>query len=102
MLVGAKHKATVGDVEAQHKEEVSELIQELAAAGSAALGVQLESGVVERLNAYARSVAHFPTAIKEFEWRNGYFYQLSQEAVLAGKSDPCSMHTALLQEVKAI
>jgi hypothetical protein len=24
-----------------------------------------------RLLAYARSVAHFPTAVKEFSWRNG-------------------------------
>lgn len=102
MLVGAKHKVTVGEVEARHTDEVSQLIQELAAAGSKALGVQLDSGVVERLNAYARSVAHFPTAVKEFEWRNGYFYKLSQEAVLDGKPDPCPMHTALLQEVKAI
>lgn len=39
----------------QHTEEVAELIAELAAAGSAALGVTLESGVQERLLAYARS-----------------------------------------------
>lgn len=39
MLVGAKHKANVGEVESQHTEEVSALISELLAAGSAALGV---------------------------------------------------------------
>eukprot|EP00878_Enallax_costatus_P020036 GHUV01021165.1.p1 GENE.GHUV01021165.1~~GHUV01021165.1.p1 ORF type:complete len:189 (+),score=56.09 GHUV01021165.1:1077-1643(+) len=102
MLIGTKYKCTVGEVESQHKDEVSQLINELAAAGSAALGVQLEAGVVDRLNAYARAVAHYPTAIKEFEWRNGYFYKLSQEAVLDAREDPCPTHTALLQEVKAI
>lgn len=102
MLIGAKYKCTVGEVESKHKDEVSQLISELAAAGSNALGVQLEPGVIERLNAYARAVADYPTAIKEFEWRNGYFYKLSQEAVLDGRADPCPMHTALLQEVKVV
>lgn len=41
----------------QYTVEVSELIRELAAAGSQALGVQLEPGVEARLLAYARSGA---------------------------------------------
>ena len=41
------------------------LIEELAAAGSEALGIRLEPGTVPRLLAYARSVAGFPTAVKE-------------------------------------
>lgn len=102
MLVGAKHQVTVGEVESAHTQEVSALINELAAAGSAALGVQLEPGVVERLNAYARSVAHFPTAVKEFEWRNGYFYSLTQQALAGGRPDPCPMHTALLKDVGVV
>lgn len=56
-------------MESQHREEVAALIRELAAAGSAALGVVLDSGLEGRLCAYARSVAHYPTAIKEFGWR---------------------------------
>lgn len=39
----------------QHKAEVGALIDELAAAGSAALGVSLDDGAQERLCAYARS-----------------------------------------------
>jgi hypothetical protein len=39
----------------QYKAEVSAVIAELAAAGSAALGVTLDAGVQERLCAYARS-----------------------------------------------
>ena len=117
----------------QHTAEVSQLIAELAAAGSAALGVTLDAGVNERLCAYARSgavpaaafmqglqgyaahsvsaahpfascpaVAHFPTAVKEFQWRNGWFYGLSEAALAAGKADPCPTHTAWLKEVGAI
>eukprot|EP00955_Chlamydomonas_euryale_P102128 365396-Chlamydomonas_euryale.AAC.6 len=65
MVVGAKHKCIVGEVESSHADEVSALIRELAAAGAAALGVTLDGGVEARLLAYSRSVAHFPTAVKE-------------------------------------
>ncbi|KAI7836615.1 hypothetical protein COHA_009500 [Chlorella ohadii] len=103
MLVGARHGGcTVGEVESQHTAEVSALIGELAAAGSQALGVQLEPGVEARLLAYARSVAHFPTAVKEFQWRNGWFHSLSAAAAAAGRPDPCPTHTAWLREVGAI
>jgi hypothetical protein len=44
---------------------VGRLIEELGAGGAAALGVQLEPGLVERLLTYSRTVAHFPTAVKE-------------------------------------
>ncbi len=54
----------MGEVEKNHKAEVSRLISELASAGSAALGIKLDDGCVERLLAYGRSVAHFPTAVK--------------------------------------
>lgn len=103
MLVGARHGGcTVGEVESQHKGEVGALIDELAAAGSAALGVSLDAGAQERLCAYARSVAHFPTAVKEFPWRNGWFYGLTQAAAAAGQPDPCPTHTAWLKEVGAV
>lgn len=52
-------------VESAHTAEVSDIIQELCAAGAAELGVGLAGGEVARLLAYARSVAHFPTAVKE-------------------------------------
>lgn len=76
MAVGAQHHCTVGEVEAQHPAEVSELVGELLVGGRKALGLPSVSAAehtqaVDRLNAYARSVAHFPTAMKEFEWRNG-------------------------------
>jgi hypothetical protein len=81
--------------------QVGRLIDELAAAGSAALGLQLDAGIKPRLLAYARSVAHFPTAVKELPWRNGWFLGLSQAAQHEGRPDPCAMHTAWLKEIGA-
>lgn len=47
--------------------QVSKLITELSVAGSRELGLQVEDGTLPRLMAYARSVAHFPTAVKEVQ-----------------------------------
>lgn len=103
MLVGARHGGcSVGEVESTYRSEVEELIKELGSAGAAALGTELDSGLEERLCAYGRSVAHFPTAVKEFKWRNGWFYGLSTAAQAQGKADPCPLHTAWLKEVGAI
>ena len=33
-------------------------------------GVAFKAGMPARLCAYAKTVGHFPTALKEFEWRN--------------------------------
>ena len=112
MVVGAKHGCKVGEVEAEHKDEVEcqlhdilkqcefqgrpldelaecnttrqacscyasnvswillvqqveKLINELADAGAGALSITLDEGTLPRLSAYAKSVAHFPTAVKE-------------------------------------
>ena len=103
MLVGAAHPgASVGDVERSHRPEVCALIAELAAGAAAATGAEFAPQLAERLCAYARSVAHFPTAVKEFEWRNGYFWSLSQAAEAAGKPDPFPLHTHLLRAVNAV
>ncbi|KAI3890268.1 hypothetical protein MKW92_017445 [Papaver armeniacum] len=103
MLVGALHPgATVGVVEKEHRNEVSKLILELADAAAAEKGLVFDDAVEERLCAYARAVSHFPTAVKEFQWRNGWFYSLSQKAISEGKPDPCPSHTAWLKELKVV
>jgi len=55
----------VGDVESKFAPEASGLISELAEGGARELDIALAPGAVERLLAYSRSVAHFPTAVKE-------------------------------------
>ncbi|KAF9686289.1 hypothetical protein SADUNF_Sadunf03G0143400 [Salix dunnii] len=103
MLVGARHPgATVGVVEKEFRSEVSSLIAELASAAAAEKGIVFEEAIEERLCAYSRAVAHFPTAVKEFKWRNGWFYSLSDKAVAEGKPDPCPLHTAWLKELKVV
>ncbi|KAL7152638.1 hypothetical protein ABFS83_04G111800 [Erythranthe nasuta] len=103
MLVGARHPgATVGLVEKEHRSEVSALIAELGAAAAAEKGIVFEEAMEDRLCAYSRAVAHFPTAVKEFKWRNGWFYSLSEKAISQGEQDPCPLHTAWLKELKIV
>ncbi|KAF5188646.1 nuclear protein [Thalictrum thalictroides] len=100
MLVGARHPgATVGAVEKEYRFEVANLISELASAAAAEKGIVFEQAMEERLCAYSRAVAHFPTAVKEFKWRNGWFYSLTKKAVTEGKPDPCPLHTEWLKEL---
>ncbi|KAL0910596.1 hypothetical protein M5K25_021595 [Dendrobium thyrsiflorum] len=103
MLVGARHQgATVGVVEKDYRPEVTSLIAELESAAAAERQLTFDDGLEERLCAYSRAVAHFPTAVKEFKWRNGWFYSLTEKAVALGKEDPCPLHTAWLKEIKII
>lgn len=103
MLVGARHPgATVGAVEKDFRSEVSSLITELANAAASEKGIAFEDNMEERLCAYSRAVAHFPTAVKEFKWRNGWFYSISQKAISEGKPDPCPLHTQWLKELKVV
>jgi len=103
MLVGSVHGGiTVGEVEKSHREDVVALIQELKKALERHAKVTFQDGVEDRLCAYARSVAHFPTAVKEFPWRNGFFWNLSEEAVGRGEADPCPSHSAMLKQVGAL
>ncbi|KAM7480252.1 hypothetical protein LguiA_028465 [Lonicera macranthoides] len=103
MLVGARHPgATVGAVEKEFRSEVSSLIAELASAAAAEKGIVFEEAMEDRLCAYSRAVAHFPTAVKEFKWRNGWFYSLSEKAIAEGKPDPCPLHTAWLKELNVV
>lgn len=103
MLVGARHPgATVGAVEKEFRSEVSSLISELASAAAAEKSITFEDAMEDRLCAYSRAVSHFPTAVKEFKWRNGWFYSLSKKAIAAGKPDPCPLHTAWLKELNVV
>ena len=40
--------------------------------------------------------------VLQFQWRNGWFYNISKEKLAAGLPDPCPLHTAWLQEVGAV
>ena len=86
-----------GDVySAKYAEQRNKLIDELVEAGGKKVGVTLQPGTADRLAAYAASVADFPTGVKEFEWRNGWFYDISKKAMEAGEKDPMPFHTEAL------
>eukprot|EP00596_Hydrurales_sp_CCMP1899_P009537 CAMPEP_0119034982 /NCGR_PEP_ID=MMETSP1177-20130426/1978_1 /TAXON_ID=2985 /ORGANISM="Ochromonas sp, Strain CCMP1899" /LENGTH=167 /DNA_ID=CAMNT_0006992829 /DNA_START=430 /DNA_END=930 /DNA_ORIENTATION=+ len=68
MAIGAKFRCTVGEVEKTHEESVRMLINELARTITKESGVHFPLGIADRLCAYARSVGHFPTALKEQKW----------------------------------
>lgn len=50
--------------------QVSKLIEELASAAAREKSLTFEEAMVERLCAYSRAVAHFPTAVKEVKGYN--------------------------------
>ena len=91
MLVGtAKECSSVGQAGSEHSELVEQVVGELVAAVSAKEGVEFKPGYMERLAAYTDVVADFPCGVKEFEWRNQYFYNLGDEL--------CPVHNGLLKE----
>ena len=51
----------------------------------------------------ASSHAHTtPWACPQFEWRNGWFYEISEAALAAGKPDPMPLHTAGLKKLGVV
>ena len=103
MAVGAKYKGiTVGEVEREHNAEVRSLIAELAAAATLKTKVAFPAGVADRLCAYARSVAHFPTALKEIEWRNGWFTDITYDQASKLQPDPLPQHTAIMSSQRLL
>ena len=91
MLVGAaKECESVGEAGSKHGELVEQIVNELVAAVSAKEGITFPEGTMARLAAYTDVVADFPCGVKEFEWRNKYFYDLGDEAV--------PIHNSLLKD----
>lgn len=94
MLVGtAKDCASVGQAGKDHKDLVEDIISELVTAVSAKEGITFPDGSIARLAAYTDVVADFPCGVKEFEWRNQYFYDLGDES--------CPLHNDLLKQCAA-
>lgn len=102
MAIGATHKCTVGEVVSAHNAEVRALIEELASATAHKEKIVFSDGLGDRLCDYAQSVAHFPTALKEFEWRNGWFGEVSMRAMMNLQNDPCPLHTDILRQQSLI
>lgn len=101
MLIGSVHGGIpVGEVEKFHKKELTEMVSEMGNMIRTTLAIAVFPNQVERLNAYSRVIPQFPTALKEFKWRNGFFYDFSMLARKNGFGDYTPMHTAYLEEGK--
>lgn len=75
------HDAPVGALVQTRREEIDALVAELLALGGPALGVELQaSSLSDRLCAYSASIPDYQGAVKEFEWRNGWFVDLAEAA----------------------
>lgn len=93
-LVGAVHgNISMGEVANMHVKEVTELSVEMATMLRFTLAVGMMPDIEERILAYASRMKDFPTAIKEFKWRNGFFYDYSMLAKNNSLPDPTPMHT---------
>lgn len=81
MLLGAaKECKTVGEAGSVYGDVVEQIVSELIVAVSAKEGITFPEGTLARLKAYTDVVADFPCAVKEFEWRNKYFWDLGDDA----------------------
>ena len=101
MLLGVHYGGImVGEVEEKHKGDLVQMVSEMQAAIADKEGVTFEDKCPERLCAYARTVAHFPTALKEFDWRNKYFLDLTRAREAEGKDDLTPLHTKLLLKAR--
>lgn len=93
-LIGAVHGGvSMGEVSTKHVSEVTEMCIEMAQMMRFTLTVGMMPNIERRLLAYGRAVKDFPTGLKEFKWRNGFFYGYSQIAERNGFPDPTPMHT---------
>jgi hypothetical protein len=50
----------------------------------------------------AESVGVFNAVVKDLPFRNGYFYDMTTNALNKGQADPCPLHTKMLKKIKAV
>uniref|UniRef100_A0A7S2UY16 Uncharacterized protein n=1 Tax=Fibrocapsa japonica TaxID=94617 RepID=A0A7S2UY16_9STRA len=82
MLIGAATESeTVGRVDRFFKELLEDLIWEMRGSIGKRTAINFATGLETRLSEYAMAVEDFPIGVKEWEWRNGYFWAISRNAI---------------------
>ncbi len=72
-VLGEATGKRVGALATEHADDVRALSAELLAVLSTEPGLDLDAeALADRLLEYSRSIAHFPSRIKEWRWRNGW------------------------------
>ncbi len=89
------YDVSVGEVVEGHREQVSVLTVELLKVACRELNLELPSLVeqeelIERLCEYSLSIENYKGAVKEWKWRNGWFWDRQK--------DDESLHAALLTQ----
>ncbi len=93
-LLCERFECPVGQVLAAHDAELTALVEELVAVARAA-GVALDPApLAGRLRSYSRSIPAYRGAVKDWEWRNGWFVRAAADLGV-----PTPVHAALLRHV---
>lgn len=83
---------SVGDVAADHREDIAALVRELAPVLRATWGVDPDhEWLVGRIVAYSSAIAGYRASVKEWPWRNGWLQQHARRLKM-----PTERHDALL------
>ncbi len=73
------HEATVGEIVREHRTDLAELVEELAAVGAAAWGVTTPpQALLKGLVAYSETIPEYRASVKEWPYRNGWFRSQAQ------------------------
>ena len=94
-LLCQAYDISVGEVVEGHREQVSTLTIELLKVACTALKLEIPSlaeqeALIERLCDYSLTIANYKGAVKEWKWRNGWFWDR--------QNDDESLHAALLTQ----
>jgi hypothetical protein len=80
-VIGQATGQTVGEIAARRRDEVAELVGELAPLARGVLGATIEdAALTERLCAYSASIPAWRAGLREWTWRNGWFVEAAAEA----------------------
>jgi len=89
------HQVKVGELVADHRDELAALVAELLPVGRAAMGVDAPVDyVVDRLVGYSQTIPGWSAAVKAWPWRNGWFVARAAEHGIA-----TPMHDRLLADL---
>ena len=77
-LMCQHYDKTVGEICRSHEPQTRALIEELKGVAQRALHIELDDLVAQRLIEYSLSIPDYQGAVKEWPWRNGWFWDREQ------------------------
>ncbi|MBM75708.1 MAG: hypothetical protein CMK59_09935 [Proteobacteria bacterium] len=77
------HGKSVGDVAQEHRSDVDALSEELRGVVARNAGIQIPTGLCQRLCLYSESIPNYRASVKEWSWRNGWLWEREQSPLHA-------------------